>query len=116
SLVAGNLTENDASVTLRGSGAMPQLSALAVNAGSFTLLGGASFTTAGDLQSSGTILVGPGSILHGSGNLNLGAASNLTFQIAGTPASGNFGKLTVHGATALAGNLNLAIVNGFGPL
>ena len=121
-LGSGALTVNDAAVTLSGAGAFPQLNALATNAGTFSLLGGRSFTTAGNLNNTGTITVGPGSTLTATGTtgalgLTLGTNSNLNIQLGGVPATGLFGvvKVTTPGAIALAGNLHLALVNGYVP-
>jgi hypothetical protein len=54
---------NSASINLVGSNAnFSAISGLTTNTGSFALLQGASFTTAGALASSGTINVGPGTL------------------------------------------------------
>jgi uncharacterized repeat protein (TIGR03803 family) len=113
-LPGGDLTENQAAVTLSGSGSFPQIAALADNAGSFSLLAGASFTTFGDLQSPGNLTVG--GLLAVQGNLVLSSGSNLTVQFAGAPASSQFSRLSVEGTATLAGTLDLAVAGGYVPV
>jgi YD repeat-containing protein len=114
--VSGAVTVNQASVILNGTGAsFPAVSGLTTNSGTFSILDGASFTTAGDLANSGTLTVGPGSTLQVTGNFTQSPAGTLAVQVGGTPASGRFGRLAVGGTAAWDGTLDVQLVNGFGP-
>jgi hypothetical protein len=111
-----NLTTNQAGVTLGGSGAsIPALDNLAGNAGSFTLTGGATFTTAGDLDNTGTLTIGPASTLNVQGAYTQGPSATLDVQLGGTPASGQFGQLIASGAATLNGTLQAEVVGGYQP-
>ena len=111
-----NLTTNQANVTLGGAGAsIPALANLASNAGSFSVLSGATFTTAGNFSNTGTVTVGPACTLTVQGTYTQGASGTLDVQLGGSPASHQFGQLVVTGSAATAGALQAALVNGFGP-
>ncbi len=108
------ITSNAANISLGGSGAtITGIAGLASNSGSFSVTGGASFTTAGDLSNSGSLTVGAGSTLSVTGNYTQTSTGTLNVQIGGTPVSGLFGQLNVAAAATLAGGFNLALVNGF---
>lgn len=63
-LSSATITTNGANVTLDGVGsAFAAINALSDNLGNFTITNGRTFTTAGSLSNSGTIVVGPGSAL-----------------------------------------------------
>ena len=65
----GNLTVNQANVTLNGpNAAFPPINALTDNQGSLSLLALRQFTTAGDLSNEGTIVLDAGSTLHVAGS------------------------------------------------
>ncbi len=118
-LPGGNLTENEGSITLSGTGSFPQIDALNDNAGSLSLLGGDSLTvvpTGGSLASPGSITLGPGSTLAVTGTATLSAPSTLNVQVGGTPLSGQFGQLNVSGAATMAGTLNVALAAGYSPV
>ncbi len=111
-----NLTTNQADVTLGGPGAsIPAMANLATNAGTFSVLSGATFSTAGNLSNTGALTIGPASTLAVSGNYTQSAAGTLDIELGGTPASHQFGQLVVTGSAAPAGTLQAALVNGFGP-
>jgi hypothetical protein len=111
-----NLTTNQATVTLNGTSArFPAINSLAVTSGSFSILGGANFTTAGALSNSGSLTIGPGSTLTVSGAYSQTSTASLTEQIGGPPTSGQFGQLAVTGAATLDGTLALSLANGFEP-
>ena len=81
-----------------------------------------SFTTAGNLNNTGTITVGAGSVLTATGSgstagLTLASTSILDFQLGSAPGTGQFGVVDVTGATAitLAGAINLILVNDYIP-
>ena len=113
----GNLTENDGSITLSGSGTFAQLAGLATNSGSLSLLAGNSLTitpTGGSLASPGKLLAGPGALLSVTGNLTLSSPSSVTIQLGG-PTSSLFGTLSVSGTATLTGALDVTRVNDFLP-
>jgi RHS repeat-associated protein len=113
---ASNITTNQASVTLGRPGAhFANLNSITTNAGTLDLEGGASFKTAGDLSSSGTLIVGPASTLTVAGKYTQTATGDFTTEIAGEPASGLFGVLASTGAATLGGTLTISLVQGFGP-
>ena len=107
---------NQADVTLGGTGAsIPALANLASSSGSFSVVNGATFTTAGDLSNTGTVTIGPASMLTVDGNYSQGSAGSLDFQLGGTPASGQFGQLVTTGASTLDGTLQAEIVSTYQP-
>ncbi len=115
-LPGGNFTINQGSVTLSGNGQFAQISTLAENDGSFSLLAGHSFATSGALTNNGRLVVGPGSTLTVAGTLSLGNASTVTTQIGGSPGSGLFGAIRGNGPATLHGTLNVQLANNFFPL
>jgi RHS repeat-associated protein len=111
-----NITTNAGKITLGGSGAtVSGIANLTSTMGSFALIGGANFTTAGDLNNSGSLTVGAGSTLTVTGNASQTATGKLNIQMGGTPASGQFGQVVAKGTATVAGTFNVALVNGFGP-
>jgi YD repeat-containing protein len=94
----------------------PSFAGLADNGGSFTLEGGASFTTPGALSSSGTLNVGPGSTLAVTGAFSQASGGQTTFVIGGTPASGQYGQLTSTGAAVLGGTIAAQASAGYTPV
>jgi|GEM_PF-4515988 len=114
-LPGGNITENDASVTLRGQGSFPQIDSIVNNVGSFSLLNGANFNTDRDFASPGKLVLGSESQLEVAGSFVLSPSSQVTVQIGGTPASGNYGALNVEDTATLNGALTISLVNGFAP-
>ena len=111
-----NLTTNQANVTLGGPGAsIPAVAKLATNSGTFSVLGGAAFTTVGNLSNTGTLTVGPASTLTVKGNYTQSSAATLDSQLGGTPASAQFGQVTVTGAATFAGTLAAQVVAGYQP-
>jgi RHS repeat-associated protein len=106
---------NKAAVILDGPGtAFPGVAPLTSNSGTFSLLNGAGFTTAGDLINSGSITLGAGSKLNVTGSYSQTAAGSLRIQIGGRPSTSQFGQLNSAGNTALAGTFSAALINGFG--
>jgi hypothetical protein len=82
--------EANARVTLNGSStSFPQLSKLAANAGSLTLLAGRSFTTVGDFVNTGRLMVDSTSKLTigGTGIFTQSAAGTLLVSLGGTNTS-----------------------------
>jgi hypothetical protein len=71
-------------------------------------------TLAGNLSNSGTLTIFPGATLTVTGNYTQVSAGTLDVQLGGSPASGQFGKLTVNGTATLAGTLQIDVVNGYG--
>jgi len=109
-----NIATNAASLTMSGAGAtITGISGLTSNSGSFSLLDGADFATASSLLNSGSLTVGAGSTLSVASNITQTSSSALNVQIGGTPASGEFGLVSVTGTANLAGTFTLNTVNGF---
>jgi hypothetical protein len=95
-----------ASVTLSGvNSSFTNLSAVILNQGSFSLLGGQSYMTGGSFTNSGSLTLSPGSALTANGNLTDTSSGKVTIQISAT--SGLTGKLacTPSGKVSLGGSL-----------
>jgi uncharacterized repeat protein (TIGR03803 family) len=76
--------------------------------GSFSLLGGQSFTTAGALTDKGLLTLSPGSVLTVSGSFTQTATGKLTIELGGTNAAPTFGQLvSTTGTVTLAGSLTV---------
>jgi uncharacterized repeat protein (TIGR03803 family) len=109
----GNLTTigTAAHVTLSGLKAtFSNLSGLGTidNGGSFSLLGGQSFTTAGTLTNNGSLTLSPGSILTVNGSFTQSSSSTLVIQLGGTNSAPTFGQLlSTTGSVTLAGDLQV---------
>ncbi|HEY6564872.1 MAG TPA: CARDB domain-containing protein, partial [Pirellulaceae bacterium] len=121
-----NITTNSASIILdgaaarvtrdgAGTSAIASMSTIA-SGGSFLLRNGANSTTAVPLVNQGSLTVGASSTLTTNGNYIQSGTSSLGIEIAGSPASGQFGRLAVSGTATLAGALDVGFVNGFGPV
>jgi hypothetical protein len=109
-----NITNNQANVALAGSGAaFAAFAGLAVNSGSFSITNGANFTATGNFTNSGTLTVGAGSTLTVPGTFTQTSTGILNVQVGGGPSSGQYGQVKVSGATTLAGNFGVSLVNGF---
>jgi len=108
------ITTNQATIVLDGPNSnFSKINTLATNQGSFSILRGRNFTTAGSLSNTGTITVGTSSTLTVNGDYN--QASELTIQIGDSPESGKFGRMNITGTANLDGVLNIVLVDGFGP-
>jgi RHS repeat-associated protein len=113
---AGNITTSAANITLSGPGAtFALINKLATSTGSFDVLGGASFTTAGDFSNQGSLGIGARSTLNVSGSFTQSSTASIGIQIGGTPGSGQFGQVVASGSAALDGALSVSLVNGYGP-
>src|SRR5581483_2374271 len=73
------------------------------------------FTTAGDLSTSGTLTLGPGGTLAVAGSFTQTSAGTLALQLGDIPAAGQFGRVTAHGPVNLDGTLQAGLVNGYTP-
>jgi hypothetical protein len=118
------ITTNQAKIILDGSTAkivnQSNVNALAtfannLDGASFTIQNGANFTTAGDFNNLGTLLLGPHSLFSVSGNYTQTSAATLAVQLGGTPGSGQFGRLAVTGTAALDGTLTVSLASGYTP-
>jgi hypothetical protein len=114
-----NVVTNGATIVLSGPNSQfvdqnndNALANFATNNGSFSLLGGRSFTTVNNLSNSGSLTVGAGSILNVS-TLTQMASGSLAVQLGGT-AAGQFGRIITLSAT-LDGALNVTEVPGYTP-
>jgi hypothetical protein len=111
-----NITDNQASIALSGSGAtITGIAGLGVNEGSFSLTNGANFATVGNFTNSGNLTAGAGSTLTVNGSFTQTSAGTLNDQIGGTPASGLFGQVNATGSASLGGGFDLTLVSSFTP-
>ncbi len=111
-----NITSNAGNISLGGSGAViGGIASLTSNSGQLIVTGGAEFSTAGDFTNSGSLTVGAGSTLTVNGNETQTAASTLSIQIGGTPASGLYGQVVMTGNATINGTFNLELVNNSTP-
>jgi hypothetical protein len=110
---AGNFTTigGAAHVTLSGPNTtFSNLSGLATIAkgGSFSLLGGQSFTTTGALTNNGSLTISPASILTVSGSFTQSSTATLAIQLGGTSSAPTFGQLlSTTGSVTVAGKLSV---------
>ncbi len=114
-LPGGNLTTDAATIILGGPGAtFAALSHLAVitATGSLELAGGASFTTVGNVDNSGTIDLAPGT-LNVTGTETEESTGSFGVGIGGATAGNQFGQLNVTGAASLGGGLVITVLNGY---
>jgi hypothetical protein len=110
--LAGTLTDIGlgASVTLNGPHtAFTNLGGLATIEGSFSLLGGQSFTTSGDLTCSGGLTLSAGSALTVGGSFTLTSDGTLNLQMGGTSASPLIGSITTGSGGTVTLNGQLAV-------
>jgi RHS repeat-associated protein len=114
-ILPGNVTTNNASVTLNGTGNLSQMATLATNNGTFRLGGGRDFAVTAGLTNAGTLILGPGSTLSVAGAYSLPAAGTHVAEIGGEPASGQFGVLAATGSANLDGTVKVELTDGFGP-
>ena len=99
-----NILVNQATVKLDGTNShFAKINSLADNQGSFNLLGGRSFSTAGNLDNSGTLHVGTGSTLAVSGNYQQTTAGTFAVDLVGA----DHDEMTVAADASLAGHLDL---------
>jgi RHS repeat-associated protein len=96
--------------------AFPTGTTIATNQASLSLSG--SGATIGGLAKSGLTNSGSltlGAALNVGGNFTQTAGATLNVQLAGTPASQQFGQLLVTGTATLGGAFNATLTSGFGP-
>jgi len=111
-----SITTNEGNVTLDGASAtIAGISGLATNNGSFSVTGGASFSTAGDFSNTGSLTIGAGSTLTVNGSYSQGSAGSLTVGIGGATSGNEYGQLNVTGSATLAGAVNASTASGFTP-
>jgi hypothetical protein len=114
-LLGTTVATNAATVALAGAGAtIDALAGLSTNSGSLSLTDGASLTLTGRLTNSGNLTVGAGSTLSVP-RFTQTSTGSLGIQIGGTPASGQYGQVSLTSTAALGGNLNVRLVGGFNP-
>jgi hypothetical protein len=107
-----NITSLDgATVTLSGTdsdfAALTNLATIS-SGSSFSLLGGRSFTTAGNFRNNGTLTVGPGSVLTTKGSFTQASTAALNVQLGGTNSAPTFGKVvSTSGTVTLGGTLHV---------
>jgi hypothetical protein len=117
-----DITTNAANLSISGAGTrvldaifsqgQDALAGLTTNtaAGHFTVGAGYNFTTPGAFLNAGILEIGGTVSIQGDYTQTAGAA--LDIDLAGSPT---YGTLAVSGTAALAGTLNVALVNGFTP-
>ncbi|MGH9774471.1 MAG: SBBP repeat-containing protein [Candidatus Acidiferrales bacterium] len=103
--IDGSVSASNA-VSASGSGI---LSGVGTITGPVTMNG---ITQAGDIPAPGILHIAGGS----GGSYTQGAAGSLDVPIGGTSAGSQFSQLTVSGTAALAGTLNVSLINGFTPV
>lgn len=112
--VGGDIAVLDADVTLDGTAAWAQLSAIAANDGTLRL--GSEIVAAGSFINRGTLTLVPG------GNLVVGAdftqtpAGSLVVSVSGPDTGSGYGTLHVTGVAFLAGSLAVEYHGGFLPI
>jgi hypothetical protein len=105
-----------ASVTLTGpNSSFTNLASITSNAGSLSVLTGASFTTAGAFTNSGSLNLGAPATLNVTGNFAQTTAGTITDKIDGRPATGNFGRIVATGTATLGGTLSIIVPSSFTP-
>jgi RHS repeat-associated protein len=109
----GPVTTNNANVSLGKGATITGFDNLATNAGSLTLLSGASFAITGDLANSGSLTGQAGATLTVNGAFTQTATGSLVVEIGGSPATGPFGQVAVTGTATLGGTLGAQVVNGY---
>jgi len=104
----GTINSETASRTLTLGGASVS------NGGSLQALNGGNLTVNNFSPNTGVLKAGAGSGVTVNGNFVNTGAGTVSVEIGGTGAS-QFGRLNIPGTATLAGNLSLAVVNGFSP-
>jgi hypothetical protein len=95
-------------VTLSGlNTTFTNLAGVTTNQGSFSLLGGQSFTTTGSFTNSGKLTLGSGSTLAVQGNFTETSTGKLTVEIGGTNTHPTIGAISATGTITLAGSLSV---------
>jgi hypothetical protein len=84
----------------------PQFGPTAANSGTVSAV---------NITNNGTINIGAGDTVAAGGTFTQTSSGTLDIQLGGPPASGLYGSLSSAGATALAGTLAAAPVNGYSP-
>ena len=112
-----NIVNNQANLTLSGAGATIVGLSVSQNAsgGSFVVTDGADVATTTGFTNSGSLTLGPGSTFTVNGFYAQTGTGTLNEQMGGTPLSGSFGQLAVLDTSALGGDFNLALVQGYSP-
>lgn len=85
------------------------------NAGSLEVPGGTDLNISGSFANTGTLTVNAGATLSVGGDFTQAQSGVLNLQIAGTPASGQFGQIAAQGTVTLSGSLNAQLAAGFTP-
>ena len=110
---AAAITTNDGNVSLSGAGSVfAPINSLSVNNGSFGVLAGRTFTTAGSLSNTGTVTVG--GTMDVSGSYIQASTAAFDEQLGGTQA-GQFGLMAVTGSATVAGALGVDLTGGYQP-
>ncbi len=100
-----------AQVTLNGAtsnfAALASLNTIAKGS-SLSLLGGRSFTTAGNFTNNGSLTIGAGSVLTASGSFSQASTASLSVQLGGSNSAPTIGRVvSTTGTVTLGGTLHL---------
>ncbi len=115
--LGANITTDAAAIILNGTGThFTNLSPLASIAagGSLNILGGGSFTTAGNLDNAGTVDLAPGT-LNVTGTYTQEATGAYDVAVGGTTAGSQLGQLKVTKQATLNGALSVSLINNYTP-
>jgi hypothetical protein len=110
------LTANNGNVALDGPNAVfTNLTNLAANSGSLSLLNGSAFSTVADFSNTGTLTIGASSVFTVSGNYSQDPKAILVIQVGGPSSLLQFGQLLVTGTATLGGTLTVTLLNNYVP-
>ena len=115
-LSASFFNSNAGTLIFHGNGTITGIDgALSTNVGTIELLDGAGFGTVSDFTNSGSLVIGPGSVFATGGEFTQTSTGRVEFQLGGTPASGDFGRLISTEPASLAGIAAFTLADGYGP-
>jgi hypothetical protein len=112
-LLPANITTNEATIRLNGTGSLPQIDTLTENNGLLHLSGGAHVATSHSLNNNGTIRVGPRSTLSVLGTFT--TWGEVITDIGGPSTSDDYGIIAVAGDAELHGTYRVITDPTFTP-
>ena len=109
----GNITVNDARVTLSGAGStFAPIDSIGDNRGTFALIATRDFTTASALVNTGRLTAGVGSDLVVAGDLTLGDDAVLAIELQTDASNETYGQVAVNGIASLDGAVDALFAAG----
>src|SRR4029078_12799990 len=115
-LITRPFSTNAATLIQHGSGVIGSIGAgLTTNQGTIQLREASSLTLTRDFTNSGRLVIDSGSLLTASGAFSQTSAGRTEFELAGTQASGEYGRLAIGGVAALDGTAAFVLAEGFTP-